>query len=383
MGKKQTLLRILFGQSIILIILIVLLDIFLWVFFPISLKTQSYEIVKYQDVPGLKRKIVYKSKKYRLRSLSAIDNDKPKNLIRILCFGASTTDQSTQETQDTWSGILETKLKKQFEHSDFRIQTMGFGGGGLRASDNAFWIREMFEKIQPDIVITLLGINDLAWNGGENYSYNNIEESFSKKEQLRERSIKNICKKYSQICRRTVSIKQNLKTKKSIREGKAVVWGAERLRKLNDIYRAKQYVQNPVRNLDPIIEFRDSINWMVAFLKKRNVEIILLGQPVLWKESLNDSELGRLWFWINTSNGPVRPSGRWLNREMARYNLAQQSIATMSSIIYLNLDNKIPKTLDYYYDDCHYTDLGSMAVADAILPTLVPVVEDVIIKKSN
>ena len=45
------------------------------------------------------------------------------------------------------------------------------------------------------------------------------------------------------------------------------------------------------------------------------------------------------------------------------------------------MDDKIPKTLDYYFDDCHYTDLGSKAVADNILPVLVHVLDDVVLKK--
>jgi hypothetical protein len=37
---------------------------------------------------------------------------------------------------------------------------------------------------------------------------------------------------------------------------------------------------------------------------------------------------------------------------------------------YIDLDASMPKTLDYYFDDCHFTDKGSARVAAAVLPTL-------------
>ncbi len=181
---------------------------------------------------------MFKRDKNGLRSLSPVNDVKPKNSIRILAIGASTTLQTTQETQDTWCGLLETKLLEHYGHSNYKIQTMAFGRGGWMASKNAFWIKEMFDKIDPDIVITLLGINDLTWGGGSNYKYSNIMEIFlkleteSKEKEVQEKNmletekkikgkrnavskIKRGLNKYSQICRRIYYIKKNLEAKKS------------------------------------------------------------------------------------------------------------------------------------------------------------------------
>ncbi len=67
---------------------------------------------------------------------------------------------------------------------------------------------------------------------------------------------------------------------------------------------------------------------------------------------------------------------------MNEYNAAQQSIASQFKMNYINLDDKISKTLDYYFDDCHFTDLGSLAVAENILPILIPVIDNVILKRA-
>ena len=370
--------KILFVQFMIFIVLVMVSDIILWMFFPISINTESCERLVTQNLPGLKNNIVYKCGKYGLRSLSTIDYVKPDNMIRVLCVGASTTDQATQETQDTWSGILETRLHEHYGDLDLKIQTMAFGKGAIRASDNAFWIKETFDNIEPDIVITLLGINDLAWNGGENYEYSSIEDIFSRKVEKSDGRIEHICKKYSQIYRRIISMKRNLRIKKRLKKGESVEWHSSKLPNLRNKYQNYPYIEDLIRDPDPINEFSDAINWMITFLKKRKVRMILLGQPVLWKESFDPDEFNSLWFPIITSTGPVRPSGAWLKKEMNRYNSVQQSIASQSSINYINLDGKIPKTIGYYFDDCHYTDLGSKALADNILPVLVHTINDIV-----
>lgn len=377
--SKRKMIKILFVQSIIFIHLFIAVDTIMWMFFPIPIDT--VERVVTQELPGLKSTIVYKSRKYGLRSLSTIDDDKPNNSIRILCLGASTTNQSTQETQDTWCGILETQLLERYKPLDVTIQTMAFGIGGIRASDDAFWVKEIFDKIEPDIVITLLGINDLVLNGGRNYEPRNIEEIFSEKHQNSEGIIESLCKEYSQICRRVIQVVRNLRIIEKMKEGEVVEWHSSNLPYLRKKYQNLPYVEAPIRNPDPINEFRQVMTWMITFFKERKARVILLGQPVLWKDSFEPDERNSLWLPINTPEGPVRPAGAWLKREMTRYNLVQQSLASQLSTSYIDLDDEIPKTLDYYFDDCHFTDLGSRAVADNILPVLSSTIDDVILEK--
>lgn len=73
------------------------------------------------------------------------------------------------------------------------------------------------------------------------------------------------------------------------------------------------------------------------------------NQPVVWKESLAPMELNSLWFKMN----------------------------------YINLDDKIPKTSEYFFDDCHFTDLGSITVADNILPVLITVIDNAVLKRDE
>jgi hypothetical protein len=64
----------------------------------------------------------------------------------------------------------------------------------------------------------------------------------------------------------------------------------------------------------------------------------------------------------------VRASTAWLAREMARYNEVQARVAQRHGARYFDL--RIPQTLDMFFDDAHYTDRGSAAVADAVYPSV-------------
>jgi lysophospholipase L1-like esterase len=129
-------------------------------------------------------------------------------------------------------------------------------------------------------------------------------------------------------------------------------------------------VAAPLRDPDPIDGFADAVDELVKLLKSSGIRSVLLGQPVLWSADATDEELASLWLPVKTLEGPVRPNPAWLAQEMAKYNAVQRSIAEQHDVPYVDLDARIPKNLDYYFDDCHFTDKGSHAVADEILDTV-------------
>ena len=352
-------------QVLIFLGLLVCVEIALRIWFPIEVQQTTQRKVS-QNLRGLKSEIIYQIDRDGLRSLQPVAVVKPKNQIRILCLGASTTEQTTQETADTWCGILGEELKGRFPEYADRLQTIAFGVSGHRALDNAFWLNEHIDRISPDFVITLLGVNDLVWNGGAGYQYQGLEAGFAQ----RSDSVKRMCKTYSQLCRRLIGIKQLIDTQLALEDGRVVEWHSDNMPKLQARFRSYPKAEVISRNPDPFNEFRDASHWIANHLKKRNIKHIMLGQPVLWQAAMSDEIVEKLWFSVNTTNGPVRASGRWLQQEMARYNSTQRTIALDNGAHYIDLDSLIPKTLDYYFDDCHFTDEGSRRVSMSILPSL-------------
>src|SRR5262245_9620262 len=199
-------------------------DLLLWIVAPINDGPPPLEIKVIQNTPGLKSEIVVGHIFNHLRSLSIRSLTKPTGATRILCLGASTTDQSTQETQDTWCALLERQL--QLNHADpgAHIQTLSYGKGGDSTIDTALWMRGMIDQIRPDIVITMLGINDLAWNGGPDYKRRDIrtliDQGIGRTSALF--YLKQVCTNISQLCRRVSIIKRNISQREALRKGTAV-----------------------------------------------------------------------------------------------------------------------------------------------------------------
>jgi len=146
----------------------------MWSFFP------AYELgvskTFKQNLPGLKDSITYTRNKFGYRALSMESLELPDNTFRIFCLGGSTTDQATQETQDTWCSLLEIALNSEFSDYDIEFQAVGRGRGGAISPESAWFIRENIDKLNPDLVIFMQGINDLLSNGSKRYPYISVEE---------------------------------------------------------------------------------------------------------------------------------------------------------------------------------------------------------------
>ncbi len=318
-----------------------------------------------QDLPGLSPEIVYERNAFGFRALSMRTREKPPGVVRVFCLGASTTDQATQSTEDTWCGHLERRLGPELANRGRGLETAAFGRGGMRAADLLHFARTELPAYEPDLVVTLLGVNDLAWNGGPEYRYDGSPEP---RPEARPAEPGWRCRELSELCRRLWLARERLANWWGLRTGRAVEWHSRHLPELRRERRAHPQVDPPVRDPDPLREFSDATAALIALLRESGVQVVVLGQPVLWKPRLSTDEAAALWFPVATPEGNVSPSGAWLAAEMARYNEAQRRHAQALGADYLDLDRRIPKDLDHYFDDCHFTDRGSALVAEQVLP---------------
>lgn len=342
----------------ILALLLLVAEAFLWLFMPIG--ERGLDKTFQQAIAGLRPVIRYTEIAPSIRARSARVPQKRPDTTRILCIGASTTQQTTQQIEDSWCGALEERLQALLGGTGKKVETLSTGRGGQRVVDTAMHLQDVVRTWKPDIVITLLGLNDLALNGGPGYVPRRVETSANKRRWT--------CATYLQLCRLVAEARAALQLKANLNQGAVVEWHSAGLRNLQSQYKALPFQEAPIRNPDPIDEFRSNIAWMLGYLQKSGIATLVLGQPVLWKAGMTAAETEALWFAVATPAGRVRTSGSWLNREMQRYNTVQAEAAARHGAAYLDLDARLPKTLDTYFDDCHFTDKGSAAVAELVAP---------------
>jgi lysophospholipase L1-like esterase len=321
-----------------------------------------------QSLPGVQDTVVFERDRQglRRRNREAWQDDRT---LRILCVGGSTTEQVPQSYADTWCATLATELNGRLPEGGEKTSTAAaiFGRGGYRAVDVYDWVERNLDNLAPDLVITLLGVNDLAWNGGPDYRYEGLSAALevSRARWATDLSLAGRCRERFQLCKRLALLRDQVL---SPNDGTQLEWHSQNLPSLRDEYRDRPKVESIARDPDPMDEFEDAVEALVHFVLGRSTPVLLLGQPVLWRNELSEEEQQSLWFTVATSDGPVRAAPAVLADEMDRYNQAQRAIAERSGAAYLDLGSLIPSSLDYFFDDCHFTDKGSRRVAAETAP---------------
>ena len=355
---------------VVLIVNLGLLEGLLWTVCPLPSSLQRpVRRAFIQTLPGLTPRILFTEDAFGFRSLSMRAIRKGPRTIRIICLGGSTTQQTTQSTEDLWSAVLERHLQAAVRGQGARIEVAALGQGGATVLDGVEECEQVLPPFDPDIVITLWGVNDLAWHGGPEYHYPDPARHAATTRWKR------TLKRYSQLYRRFRQVEKLVKARNALHDGTSIEWASENVPALRASYRTYPYRETVLRDPDPIVEFADGTERLIRCLSRQGRAVIVLGQPVLWKSDLTREEQDALWFFVNTTEGRVRVSPAWLEREMARYNDVQRAKAQAQGASYIPLDRLIPKGLPYLYDDCHFTDLGSAAVAEAIFPVVQTEVE--------
>jgi lysophospholipase L1-like esterase len=310
--------------------------------------------VFHNSIPGVAPQSTYRLDARGVRSIEPLRYPKPPGTFRVICLGASTTEQGVQSVERTWCGHLQTMLRDSLGGRGPRVETGTVARSGVTAFHLERWAHYFLASLEPDLVIVLMGINDLTVRGGSSEPV--IRSPASAKER---------CQRVSQLCRRLTLLKRRLGKSWGIAPTQFTFQG-DGLTTMRQARARYRYDPAPNRPWDPIEDFEASMDRLVTGAKRWSIDVIVAGQPVLWKARMSDQEQASLWFGITTPQGRVRPSPGWLLTQMSRYNRTQEKIAQRHGADYVDLDAVIPKDLDHYYDDCHTTDLGSQAVARAL-----------------
>jgi len=83
---------------------------------------------------------------------------KPQDVFRILCVGASTTEEGCT-TDSTYPNRLERKLRAHFPTR--AIEVVNCGTSGLDSSGHLFRMSDYLE-LEPDVIVAYIGVNDMV-----------------------------------------------------------------------------------------------------------------------------------------------------------------------------------------------------------------------------
>ena len=126
-----------------------------------------------------------------------------------------------------------------------------------------------------------------------------------------------------------------------------------------------------VSHFPSLAAFRENLALLVERVQADGVTLVLATQPSLYREGLTAAEEESLWFhkYLCVADGR-RPDVMSMARGMAMFNAATRDVAEAYGVPLVDLDSAVPKTGEYFLDDCHYTEAGNRRIAETIFTFL-------------
>lgn len=104
----------------------------------------------------------------------------------------------------------------------------------------------------------------------------------------------------------------------------------------------------------------------VDLAKLRGIDVLVATEPYLYRDDLTEKEREVILFPMLCQENGVQPDVPSMKRGMDAFNGRAQRVASASGVRFFDLEKKIPKSLEYFFDDVHYTTKGNVAVAEAM-----------------
>lgn len=299
------------------------------------------------------------------RSTSKIDYSKKFSGVRIFTIGGSTTQMLDMDDQKTWSALLGFKLNAELGEGS--VEVINAGLAGTRAEQSVGTLRYI-RRFHPDIAIILVGTNDWRRHIIDTVlAEKNIAqvkqpwEKFSLKNSLIGSIVYSWKVKSNVSSEREIS---NFSPRKISREEKLLA-----CRQGEDLHLPDSFPQSVAKS------FATALDNVEKECNRQNLRCVVMTQPHGYKEEAKGDY--REGLSCNNRWGypavPLPPGLTYVFRDVERmgaiaeyYNDYVRARFKESSVKLCDLSKEIPGTEKYFYDEVHYTELGSNAVADLV-----------------
>lgn len=303
----------------------------------------------------------------------------PDGEYRVLAVGGSTTECLYLDDADAWPALVERGLGAA---SPARAPWVGNAGkSGMTSRDHVVTLDRLTADLPSvDVALVLVGVNDLTFalsRGPSAPPPLPITDPAAERAQLlnafavRPGRAQDAAGEGDPWYKRT-ALYQLAKSARP-RPRSSVAQDAR-----GDVYarwrahrRSASRVLDEPADLGPaLVEYRRNLHVLADVAERRGVALVLMTQPVLWREGLSPEAESLLWLG-GVGNFQERPnmpyySARALAAMMDRFNRVMLDVCAERALDCLDLAAEVPRDLSAFYDDCHFTKRGSVLVAEAV-----------------
>jgi lysophospholipase L1-like esterase len=269
------------------------------------------------------------------------------NVFRVLCMGGSTTANWKLPPQQRYPTVLQHLLAERYPTRT--IQVLNAGQDWWTTKHDLINYVTYAHAWSPDLVIVMQGINDL----GRSFSH-------------RKFSIGEYDNQYRHHYAQAVQAAQAI----SFEHHVARNW----LSRLDDIWFSSirfQEVAFPVDWYRSRETFHHNLESIIHYARSDGASVVLVTQPYLYKISMSRAEENAL---FRTSEF-IEGKGWWhtdiastgsLAAALDAFNATTADVAGSEKAVLVDAASALPKDLQHFVDDAHYTELGARCLAEAI-----------------
>lgn len=284
-----------------------------------------------------KKKYNLDSSKYHtyLQLVPPVPNNYDSTKFNVFCLGGSTTEFKDDKGRD-WPGMVENKLKKDFNLADIKVYNLGRIWYTTQHSLTNYI--QNLRKHKPDMIIIMHAIND-AWHNADFSRFSNGPFRPDYGHYLGPEAY--------------------------------MIKAPSLFSYLSDIFSQLWYADDveviDTKEFPGLKSFKNNLTTLIQLAKIDSTEVLLMTQPNLLKETMSAEEIKSLTMLNKEAAGNGK---RWSVSTgfnvLNAYNETVIKTAEKEKTGLIDLDKQIPKTLEYFYDDVHYKGKSYDLIADIV-----------------
>lgn len=333
--------------------------------------------------------------RFTVNSLGLRGSELPEDssVLRILVVGGSTTENVYLDDAETWTGLLERRLDPL--PGGRRVWVGAAGRGGMNARDHVVQVRRLLEQLpRMDRVVVLAGVNDLTVALAQADTFRApppLSDSVAVLAQER-RAFAIVPGRLHESAanapgtpwyKRTAvwQLLRRLRARAAARDERASLQQDTRA---ENVQRWREARQRATRSRDALpalgpalAEYRRNLEAIATIGAARGVPVTFLTQPALWRADLDGVATRLLWFG-GVGDFQRRPVDEYytpaaLAAALETFNRTLLEVCAAHRLDCLDLDARIPRTTEFFFDDVHFTERGATAVAEETAAWIRPV----------
>ena len=265
----------------------------------------------------------------------------------IITVGGSTTIDMAQDDAMTYPAIMASRL----EANDATIWVNNAGLDGHTSRGNLHVMEEVVRYLKPNLVVVLIGANDLTLSLLEERRTQGttFDQTTKQRDVLQETQIGRLAWGFF-----AVMLGNAVPVNTTFTSFTAIPMDASR----------SALAPADRDALPELPEYRQNVNKLIDLAQEMGSKIVFLTQPSLFDDTPYWSGIEANISWAKSD--ALYFSGATYWKMLTIYNQELLAICQARGVPCLDLSSQIPHNLDMFYDSVHFTDAGAKRVGELV-----------------